>query len=408
MKIHYKFILFLAVVLLCLAMKPVWGFYGHKRINRLAVFTLPAELIGFYKQNIDFITDHAVDPDKRRYASKHEAVRHYIDLDHWGEAPFPEVPKTWLEAISKYTSIYVVNTKGDTTELIGNELVTEEDGVLKVSTGIEIEKQKYLDFVRLNVLPIYYEDEWIIDCDSVAQLLGNSSFDWNCQTVFAEEYFTEFGIVPYHLVKMQRRLTDAFKSKSTLSILRLSTEFGHYIGDAHVPLHTSENYNGQMTGQDGLHGFWESRLPELFADDTYDFFVGKAEYIDNPETYYWDVVLKSHEYVDSIFAIEKELSRIYPQDQQYCFEERNGRTIKQPCRDYAAAFHERLAGQVEARFRGAIHTVGSAWYTAWVDAGQPDFEKYTRLLMTDKDKKEQKALENIFKAGKILGRDHGQ
>ena len=45
-----------------------WGFYGHKRINRMACFTLPPELFPFFKKHIDFVSDHAVDPDRRRYA----------------------------------------------------------------------------------------------------------------------------------------------------------------------------------------------------------------------------------------------------------------------------------------------------------------------------------------------------
>jgi hypothetical protein len=76
-----------------------WGFFGHQRINRMAVFTLPPEMIGFYKQNIEYITAHAVDPDKRRYATKLEAFRHYIDADHWGVAPFPNLPRRWTEAL---------------------------------------------------------------------------------------------------------------------------------------------------------------------------------------------------------------------------------------------------------------------------------------------------------------------
>ena len=46
-----------------------WGFFGHKKINRVAVFTIPdSELFQFYKKNIDYLTEHAVDPDKRRSA----------------------------------------------------------------------------------------------------------------------------------------------------------------------------------------------------------------------------------------------------------------------------------------------------------------------------------------------------
>ena len=81
-KIVFPFLLLLILVLFQSANSDEdWGFWGHRKINRMAVFTLPPDLIIFYKKHIEFITDHAVDPDKRRYASKHEAVRHYIDLD---------------------------------------------------------------------------------------------------------------------------------------------------------------------------------------------------------------------------------------------------------------------------------------------------------------------------------------
>ena len=84
----------------------LWGFYGHKRINRLAIFTLPPEMFGFYKEHLEYITEHAVDPDKRRYAIEGEAQRHYIDIDHYssnGENPFEQVPKKWEEAVAKFT-----------------------------------------------------------------------------------------------------------------------------------------------------------------------------------------------------------------------------------------------------------------------------------------------------------------
>jgi hypothetical protein len=70
-------------------------------------------------------------------------------------------------------------------------------------------------------------------------------------------------------------LVDAFKARNFELILRQSAELGHYIADAHVPLHTTSNYNGQLTNQLGLHAFWESRIPELFADKNYDYLVVK-------------------------------------------------------------------------------------------------------------------------------------
>lgn len=356
--------------------EPPWGFFGHRRINRLAVFTLPAEMGVFYKRHIEYITDHAVDPDKRRYATRHEAVRHYIDLDHWGHFPFPEVPRDWTDALALYTSMGAITHSGDTLMLfgpgrhrkIGDQLFVE-GGWLQGQTD-SLPYRQYRRLFREVWMPQYYEDSWACSCDTLENMLAISIPD--CRTVFAVDSFSGFGILPYHLLAMQRRLTSAFEERDAEKIIRLSTEMGHYIGDAHVPLHTTENYNGQLTGQDGIHAFWESRLPELYADAHYDYWLGPSRYIEDPGAYYWEVVLASHELLDSVLGVEKLLSNTYPSDQQFCYEERLGATIRTQCEAYAGAYHERLGGQVEARMRAAILAVGSAWYTAWVDAGSPD------------------------------------
>src|SRR5258708_33908731 len=80
-----------------------WGFYAHKKINYYAVFLLPPEMMVLYKPNIDFITEHAVDPDKRRYAVAEEGPRHYIDIDHYGKYPYDSLPRKWNDAVAKYS-----------------------------------------------------------------------------------------------------------------------------------------------------------------------------------------------------------------------------------------------------------------------------------------------------------------
>lgn len=360
-----------------------WGFYGHRKINRLAVFTLPAEMGGFYKEHIEYVTDHAVDPDKRRYATKHEAVRHYMDLDHWGTYPFENVPRTWNNALLQYIEIHFVTEKGDTLTLIDEKTKTQtKDSVILASRAIKsltgetkvgLKKRQYQQFIYNNILPIYYKDDWTIAEDSLQKILP---FKRKIKTVFATDPFSSQGILPYHLASMQRRLTKAFQEEDLVKILRLSADFGHYIGDAHVPLHTTSNYNGQLTNQVGIHAFWESRLPELFAEQQYDFFVGPATYIDDPVTFYWDIVLKSHTLVDSVLNLERDLKASFPEDKQFCYEQRKDKTIRTECEDYAKAYHLRLNGMVEERMRSSIITIGSAWYTAWVDSGQPDLSGF--------------------------------
>jgi hypothetical protein len=76
-----------------------WGFYAHRQINYYAVFLLPPEMMLFYKKHISFLADHAVDPDKRRYAIAEEGPRHYIDIDHYGLYPFDSLPRNWDAAM---------------------------------------------------------------------------------------------------------------------------------------------------------------------------------------------------------------------------------------------------------------------------------------------------------------------
>ncbi len=297
-----------------------WGFYGHKRINRMAVFTLPPEMFGFYKKHIEYITEHAVDPDKRRYGIPEEAPRHYIDIDHYGIRPFDSVPRFWKNAVAKYS----------------------------------------------------------------------------------EDTLQAYGIVPWWIDVMTYRLTEAFKAGDVDRILRLSAELGHYVGDAHVPLHTTENYNGQLTGQHGIHGFWESRVPELFGD-RYDYFVGRAYYVESPINTAWDIVMQSHLAVDSVLTLEAQLNARMPSDRKYAFENRGNTTVKTYSEEYTAAYSKLLNGMVERRLRGSILLVGSLWYTAWVNAGQPDLSKLENKEISDSTKKAQEMEEYLWKNGKVKG-----
>ena len=73
-----KKIISLLAILFIYQSSYCWGFYAHRKINQYAVFLLPPEMMVLYKPNIGFLEEHAVDPDKRRYAIPEEGPRHYI------------------------------------------------------------------------------------------------------------------------------------------------------------------------------------------------------------------------------------------------------------------------------------------------------------------------------------------
>lgn len=324
MKKSVLFLFFFVASIVCGQLVYSWGFFAHKEINKLAVMTLPTDMVIFYKKNIGFVSEHAVDPDKRRYASENEAPRHFIDIDHFSkDKPFKVMPRRWDEAVAKFT----------------------------------------------------------------------------------EDTLQAYGIVPWHISKVTYWLTKAFEEESVDDILRLSADLGHYVGDAHVPLHTTENYNGQMTNQRGIHGFWESRLPELNSKD-YDFLVGKATYIESPLDAAWEAIEDSHTALDSVLSFEEDLTLEFPSDNKYGFESRGASTVRVYSEDFSQAYHARLNGMVERRMRAAILMTGSLWYTAWVNAGKPDLEKLNNATLSEKLQSLLLDLDKSYQGGKIKGREH--
>ncbi len=277
-----------------------WGFYGHQRCNQYAIFTLPPEMIVFYKKNMAYLVAHAVDPDKRRYAIPDEAPRHFIDLDYYGDSATYRLAMPWSKAVELYS----------------------------------------------------------------------------------EDTLQKHGIVPWHIQQMKYRLTKAFEQKDLAKILKLSAEIGHYIADANVPLHTTSNYNGQKTNQVGIHGFWESRLPELFAQD-YQFFVGKATYIDQPSAYIWQHIRQANQCLDSVFLFERKAQQTLAAHQRYTIENRNGQNVKTYSKALASLYHRLLHHQVERQMQSTVKMIGDFWFTCWVDAGQPDLWALQQMPVPD-------------------------
>ncbi len=281
------------------------------------MFTLPPQMVTFYKKHIDYITAHSVDPDRRRYSDPDEAPRHYIDMDHYGEHPFDSMPKHWKDAVKKYS----------------------------------------------------------------------------------EDTLKAYGIVPWYIEIMMYRLTQAFKDENVDRVLYLSANLGHYIEDAHVPLHTTKNYNGQLTNQKGIHGFWESRLPELLFDN-WSFFVGRAQYVDKVNDRVWQIVKESYDAKDSVLQFEAELNSKWSTDKKYSFEKKGNATVKVYSAEYSEAYDKMLDGMVERRMRQSIFNVGSFWYTAWVNAGSPDLKRLMSKEVSDSIKTAEKETEKMWKTGK--------
>lgn len=269
--------------------RTIWGFFGHRKINLLATYTLPLPLYSFYRRHQKEMQDLSVLPDARRYLLDEEAARHYIDLDKYdlNQVSF----STWQQMLRKKS----------------------------------------------------------------------------------EDTLRKHGIVPWHIPIVYKQLIQAFIKKDRLQIIKLSAEIGHYVADAHVPLHTSSNYDGQKTGQEGLHSFWESRIPEILGNQL-DQFSGPAIFIPDVQNSTWIWVLASHKQLPLLFSVANQVSKSLLESEKYSFEQKGQTLVKIPSLKYSLTYHKALNGQIELRFKEAVQHVGDLWYSAWLEAGQPSFE----------------------------------
>jgi hypothetical protein len=178
------------------------------------------------------------------------------------------------------------------------------------------------------------------------------------------------------------------------------------MADAYVPLHASSNHNGQLTGQQGIHGLWESRIPELVADKTFNYWAGKAAYIADVPAFAWQVVISSAIAADTVLRLEKELSRRFSPARRYAYEKRNGVLVRNYSKAYTLAYHQLLGNMVERRMRGAIQAAASCWYTAWVNAGQPPLQELAGKSFTAADLQEFRQLDQAWQNRRIQDGEH--
>lgn len=369
-----------------------WGFYAHRKINYYAIFTVPPPLNQLFKKHIDYISEHAIDPDKRRYANTYEGWRHYIDLDSWMKEDSCVLQRNYFldRAMTGNWSI----KQGE--EVHAVELCGFHSGQLHLmhdSYNLSLDSVG----IALDFLEHYYHDQFSIS-DFITE-------EYTFEELIFEDNLLESGILPYYFLSGYHQLVKEMKGGSVSEVLQKCAELGHYISDAHVPLHTTSNYNGQATGQEGIHAFWETRIPELFAEGEFTHWVGKAEYIGNKVDFIWEIILSSHKLVDKVLNAEITARAQIDEMDHFCFEDRGSQFVRTQCPEFAKAYREAMGGMVEDRWKASIKAVGSIWYSAWLDAGEPELWGMETGLPL-KDSSILNNMENVMKNGKFLGRDH--
>jgi len=184
---------------------------------------------------------------------------------------------------------------------------------------------------------------------------------------FGVENLPSWGTAPWRIEDYVRRLTGHFRSGKWEDVPLTAAALGHYISDIHMPLHVVENYNGQLSGNTGIHKRWEADMVDRYLLETI-----------NPE----GVLDSYNDPVEMAFTIVRESYPLHFDLLRADSLARSGLTEEQqdliPNRDasmdgtsYIEILYHETGNIGKKRMEDAAIRVASYWVMAWEAAGSP-------------------------------------
>jgi hypothetical protein len=220
--------------------------------------------------------------------------------------------------------------------------------------------QEHSDYLRehstdpdVDDLPGYYH---YIDIDYYPEFFeGTFPHDWDeAVEQYGYDVIINNGTIPWVIEAWTDSLTVLMASGQWETVWQLAAELGHYVADSHQPLHLTLNYNGQLTGNYGIHSRYETHminphLSELPLPDS--------------SGIYWSSVIDSvFRYIDEIYPY---VSEIIAADDLAADQDPNYNST------YYTILWEELDSLTIIVIHCAIVDLASIWQTAWVNAGSP-------------------------------------
>lgn len=175
--------------------------------------------------------------------------------------------------------------------------------------------------------------------------------------VFGKSFVIDQGILPWAILNTCDSLTEAFKKREWHKAMLIASDLGHYVGDAHMPLHITKNYNGQYTGQSGVHSRYESDMINKYSSQI-SYAKDSVMLVSDVTGYVFGMVYGNYRYVDSVLAADKSAKASAGST--------SGNTYYQKLWENSGAFTILLLKNASASFANLV-------YTCWVNAGSPVF-----------------------------------
>ncbi len=203
-----------------------------------------------------------------------------------------------------------------------------------------------------------------IDIDNYSEFVSTGRIPQTLDSVIAihgSSFVYDQGIVPWATHIAFDSLKSCFERNDWDKAVLFAADLGHYVGDGHMPLHITANYNGQMTGNNGIHSRYESTMINNHVDEI--IYSGEpVEVISDVNQYIFDYLYANYVYVDSVLAAD---------DYAKTFSSNTSSLA------YKNALWDKTKTFTTILFKNASHALAELIYTAWVDAGSPSMSGFS-------------------------------
>ena len=200
-----------------------------------------------------------------------------------------------------------------------------------------------------------------IDIDFYKEFLNGNMIENEDELIskYGDSTVTANGILPWTTQETLNSLTVALKEKNRDKALIYAADLGHYVADGHQPMHTTVNYNGQLTDQKGVHFRYEVTMVDMHIDTLEDVVdSSNINYIKDPLSFIFNYISNANSVNDVLLDADK------------LAHQETGSTESD---DYYRIMWFRTKYVTEMQFKTAEEDLSSLLYTAWVNAGKPTF-----------------------------------
>jgi hypothetical protein len=163
------------------------------------------------------------------------------------------------------------------------------------------------------------------------------------------------GILPWAITATADSLTAQFRRGDWNTAYQSAADLGHYVADAYQPLHCTVNYNGQLTGNTGIHSRYESTMMSQYLS-TLSVHSDSITFVEDVYTFALGVVLRSNTLADSILRADSVAKVV------------SGWAGGAYSQVYYSALWDQTRGITQRVLQDATDDIASLWYTAWAKA----------------------------------------